>query len=98
FTALYMIANSAAQDFIAWSGTTCDGSEGNNVLCDGSCHSFANRHSFEIAIPDAEFCTTFFEDANCGGESFLFEDNESDGCIHVDTGTSIASFSCSGCP
>lgn len=49
FTALYMIANSAAQDFIAWSGTTCDGSEGNNVPCDGSCHSFANQHSFAVS-------------------------------------------------
>ncbi|KAE9384749.1 hypothetical protein BT96DRAFT_841785 [Gymnopus androsaceus JB14] len=93
-----MIANSAAQDFIAWSGTTCDGSEGNNVPCDGSCHSFANQHSFAIQdVPEVQFCTTFFEDANCGGESFLFEDTELDGCIHVDTGTSIASFSCTRC-
>ena len=37
-------------DLIAWSGNTCDGDQGNNVPCDGSCHQFGGRHSFEVSL------------------------------------------------
>jgi hypothetical protein len=36
-------------DFIAWSGTNCDGSEGLNVPCDNTCFDFQGRHSFEVS-------------------------------------------------
>ena len=32
----------------AFSGVACDGSAGLNVPCDGSCHSFEGRHSFQV--------------------------------------------------
>ena len=37
-------------DIIAFSGNTCDGDAGSNVACDGSCHSFSSRHSFQVRI------------------------------------------------
>lgn len=45
----YMAVPSAA-DIIAFSGSECDGDEGLNVPCDGSCHQFTGRESFEVRI------------------------------------------------
>ena len=32
----------------AWSGGSCDGAQGLDVPCDGSCHDFRDRHSFLV--------------------------------------------------
>lgn len=37
-------------DISAFSGTACDGDVGADVACDGSCHSFSGRHSFEASF------------------------------------------------
>jgi hypothetical protein len=39
-----------AQTLAAWSGSTCDSAQGLTVPCDGSCHSFVGRHSFEVSF------------------------------------------------
>jgi hypothetical protein len=38
-----------AQQFTAWTGNTCTGSEGAIAACDGSCGDFSGRHSFEVS-------------------------------------------------
>ncbi|KAJ7757395.1 hypothetical protein DFH07DRAFT_919668 [Mycena maculata] len=81
-----------AQDFIAWSGNDCDGSEGLEVACDGTCFDFSNRHSFEVL--NAEGFVTLFEGADCTGESFDFGAETPGECINVNTGTNIQSFIC----
>ncbi|KAJ4472226.1 hypothetical protein J3R30DRAFT_3685686 [Lentinula aciculospora] len=96
FAAIMLISSSTnvAADIIAWSGVDCDGDEGANVACDGSCHSFEGRHSFEV-VASGTHCVTFFEGDGCTGEPFLFSGEGGSECIHVDTGTPIGSFSCS---
>ncbi|KAF9062853.1 hypothetical protein BDP27DRAFT_1233022 [Rhodocollybia butyracea] len=95
---LYMITNSAAQNLVAWSGNACDGDEGDSVPCDGSCHQFGGRHSYEASIVSSgTFCATLFEDTGCTGEAFFFNASPEGECINVNTGTDIESFSCSSC-
>ncbi|KAJ4472227.1 hypothetical protein J3R30DRAFT_1055860 [Lentinula aciculospora] len=91
---LFSSLTNVAADIIAWSGNACDGDEGANVACDGSCHSFVNRHSFEV-VASGTHCVTFFEGDGCTGEPFLFSGEGGSECINVNTGTSIGSFSCS---
>ncbi|KAJ6470953.1 hypothetical protein C8R45DRAFT_1014967 [Mycena sanguinolenta] len=81
-------------DFVAFSGETCDGDEGNNVPCDGSCHSFDGRHSFEV-VADGTHCVAMFEDDGCVGQIFEFGVEPEGECINVNTGTPIGSFTCS---
>ena len=39
-----------AQSLIAFSGDACDGGEGADVPCDGTCFDFTGRHSFEVSV------------------------------------------------
>ncbi|KAJ7653650.1 hypothetical protein DFH06DRAFT_1330370 [Mycena polygramma] len=41
--ALFTTVN--AQDFVAFSGNSCDGSPGLDVACDGTCFDFTGRHT-----------------------------------------------------
>ncbi|KAJ6558268.1 hypothetical protein B0H19DRAFT_946280, partial [Mycena capillaripes] len=36
-------------DLVAWSGNACNGAEGVNIICDGTCFDFTGRHSFEVS-------------------------------------------------
>ncbi|KAJ3817912.1 hypothetical protein EV361DRAFT_813241 [Lentinula raphanica] len=95
FAAIMLISSSkVVADFIAWSGDSCDGSEGLNEPCDNSCGSFDGRHSFEVIIGGSH-CVTFYEDDGCTGEAFLFEGEGNSECINVNTGTNIGSYRCS---
>lgn len=49
--AALLFVSYAKGDIIANSGNTCNEDTGADVACDGSCHSFANRHSFEVQSP-----------------------------------------------
>ncbi|KAF9455774.1 hypothetical protein BDZ94DRAFT_1230603 [Collybia nuda] len=74
---------------IAWSGTACNGAQGNNVPCDGSCRSFDTRNH----------CITMYEGAGCPNGRFdvLYKHtfaNQNGQCLHVNTGTPIKSFRC----
>ncbi|KAJ3761673.1 hypothetical protein EV360DRAFT_37355 [Lentinula raphanica] len=95
FAAVMLISScKVAADFIAWSGTDCNGSEGANVACDNTCFPFDGRHSFEVVIGGSH-CVTFYEGDGCTGEAFLFSGEGNSECIDVITGTPIGSFRCS---
>ena len=47
--ALFAAAKVNAQDFSAFTGTTCDGSVGLDVACDGTCFDFTGRQSFQAS-------------------------------------------------
>ncbi|EJD48696.1 hypothetical protein AURDEDRAFT_162151 [Auricularia subglabra TFB-10046 SS5] len=83
-----------AQAFIAWSGDHCDGDQGNSVPCDGSCHSFAGRHSFIAGFRNR--CVSLYRESNCQGQRFNFSQAGAEGlqCTNVNTGTNILSFRC----
>ncbi|KAJ7511166.1 hypothetical protein B0H11DRAFT_1845022 [Mycena galericulata] len=81
-----------AQNFIAWSGSVCDGDEGLEVPCTGGCGNFQNRHSFEVL--NAEGSVLLFEGTGCSGEEFNFGAETPGECINVNTGTNIQSFIC----
>ncbi|KAJ7695835.1 hypothetical protein B0H14DRAFT_2418642 [Mycena olivaceomarginata] len=81
-----------AQQFTAWTGTTCDGSEGAIAACDGTCGDFSGRHSFEVL--GSAGIVTFFEGGGCTGKDFVFGPDQASQCIHVNTGTAINSYRC----
>ncbi|KAJ6470956.1 hypothetical protein C8R45DRAFT_836621 [Mycena sanguinolenta] len=93
--AVLVSAMAVKGDIIAWSGDACNGDEGNNVPCDGSCRSFDGRHSFEV-VTGGTHCVTLFEDDGCVGQTFQFGVEAEGQCINVNTGTPIGSFTCSG--
>lgn len=91
FYAIGTIAVTKA-DIVAFSGSTCDGDEGDNVPCDGSCHDFSNRHSL-LLLTGGTHCVTYFLDSGCEelvGDAELTEDE----CTNVNTGTNVVSFIC----
>ncbi|KAJ7084200.1 hypothetical protein C8R44DRAFT_651559, partial [Mycena epipterygia] len=49
--AVLLAIQAKAQDIIAWSGNTCNGAEGLEVSCDGTCFDFNGRHSYEVSSP-----------------------------------------------
>ncbi|TFK40560.1 hypothetical protein BDQ12DRAFT_457622 [Crucibulum laeve] len=84
-----------ADTIVAFSGSSCDGSAGNTVQCDGSCHQFGGRHSVRTS-GGSSHCITFFENTSC---SFV----EGQGgtaipgpgaCQNVNTGAGVGSFLC----
>ncbi|KAF8147466.1 hypothetical protein K438DRAFT_1626224 [Mycena galopus ATCC 62051] len=77
-----------AQSFLAFNGNDCGGTQGLVVACDGTCFDFTGEHSFEAGD------VTFFEGADCTGESFNFGAEAAGECINVNTGTNIQSFIC----
>ncbi|KJA16938.1 hypothetical protein HYPSUDRAFT_219152 [Hypholoma sublateritium FD-334 SS-4] len=89
----YMAVPSSA-DIIAFSGGACDGDEGLNVPCDGSCHQFTGRESFEVVIGGLH-CVTFFEDTGCNSLIATFPNEGNSLCSNVNTGTAVGSFRCS---
>ncbi|KAJ7232251.1 hypothetical protein C8J57DRAFT_1091326 [Mycena rebaudengoi] len=83
-----------AQTLAAWSGSTCDSAQGLTVPCDGSCHSFVGRHSFEI-FGTTSALVHFFVNPGCiGPTTFVFGPDPPGECINVNTGTAISSFFC----
>ncbi|KAK6987439.1 hypothetical protein R3P38DRAFT_3230525 [Favolaschia claudopus] len=89
---LALTAKAKAQDFIAWSGNACNGAEGLEVACDGTCFDFSGRHSFEVI--NAAGAVTLFSGTGCGGEAFNFGTETPGECINVNTGTNIQTFRC----
>ncbi|KAJ7194246.1 hypothetical protein GGX14DRAFT_378236 [Mycena pura] len=81
-----------AQSLIAWSGNACDGSEGADVVCNGTCIDFAGRHSYEVLGSSAT--VSFFVNSGCTGQKFTFGPDPPGECVNVNTGTSINSFTC----
>ncbi|KAJ7193257.1 hypothetical protein GGX14DRAFT_478894 [Mycena pura] len=81
-----------AQDIIAWSGDDCNGSEGLEVACDGTCFDFTGRHSYEVL--GGSGTVSLFVGSGCTGQEFTFGPDPSGECINVNTGTSISTFRC----
>ncbi|KAF8209960.1 hypothetical protein K438DRAFT_1571709 [Mycena galopus ATCC 62051] len=81
-----------AQTLIAWSGSSCNGAEGLEVPCDGTCFDFTGRHSYEVLGSSA--IVDLFVGSNCGGQQFTFGPDPPGECINVNTGTSISTFRC----
>ncbi|KZV80184.1 hypothetical protein EXIGLDRAFT_817291 [Exidia glandulosa HHB12029] len=77
----------------AFSGSACDGDAGLDVPCDGSCHSFDNRHSFRADLSGDAHSVAMFADAGCTGQLFNFITQAAE-CTNVNTGTPIESFLC----
>ncbi|KAJ7246132.1 hypothetical protein B0H12DRAFT_1126913 [Mycena haematopus] len=48
--AVLIAAMAVKGDIIAWSGDSCNGDEGGNEACDGTCIAFDGRHSFEVSL------------------------------------------------
>ncbi|KAJ6470883.1 hypothetical protein C8R45DRAFT_836746 [Mycena sanguinolenta] len=92
--AVLVAAMAVKGDIIGWSGDSCNGDQGGNAPCDGSCVPFDGRHSFEI-VTGGTHCVTLFEDDGCVGQSFEFGSETEGNCINVNTGTPIGSFTCS---
>ncbi|KAJ7252299.1 hypothetical protein C8J57DRAFT_1238181 [Mycena rebaudengoi] len=83
-----------AQTLAAWTGSACNGDQGLTVPCDGSCHSFVGRHSFEVFGTNSAL-VHFFVNAGCvGPTTFVFGPDPPGECINVNTGTTISSFFC----
>ncbi|KAJ6470944.1 hypothetical protein C8R45DRAFT_836687 [Mycena sanguinolenta] len=98
--AVLVAAIVARGDIIPWSGNACNGDEGNNVPCDGNCHSFDGIssldgiHSFEV-VTGGTHCLTLFEDDGCFVETLQVDLGAEGECLGVSTGTPIRSFTCS---
>ncbi|KAJ7586996.1 hypothetical protein C8J56DRAFT_787254 [Mycena floridula] len=94
--AAVLVALKVNADIIAWSGDSCNGDEGGNAPCDGSCIPFGGRHSFEV-VAGGSHCVTLFQGSGCSGEAFNFGRETTGQCINVNTGTDIESFTCFSC-
>ncbi|KAJ7453040.1 hypothetical protein B0H11DRAFT_2288463 [Mycena galericulata] len=92
-SAVVLALEVTAQSFLAFNGNDCDGTQGLVVACDGTCFDFTGEHSFEILNSEAGD-VTFFEGADCTGDSFNFGAEQAGECINVNTGTNIQSFIC----
>ncbi|KAK7017152.1 hypothetical protein R3P38DRAFT_3320552 [Favolaschia claudopus] len=90
--AVVLALNAKAQDFIAWSGNACNGAEGLEVACDGTCFDFSGRHSFEVL--NAFGTVTLYSGRSCTGKTFYFGTETPGECINVNTGTNIQTFRC----
>lgn len=44
------LASIVKADLIGFSGDYCDGDQGSNVNCDGSCIGFDGHHSYEVGF------------------------------------------------
>ncbi|KAJ7612649.1 hypothetical protein FB45DRAFT_939474 [Roridomyces roridus] len=86
------LSHASAQSVVAFSGSACDGDEGDTDACNGSCHSFQNRHSFHIVGSAAN--VVLFEGTGCTGEGFNFGTEQPGACVNVNTGTNVQSFMC----
>ncbi|KAJ7853420.1 hypothetical protein B0H13DRAFT_1642914 [Mycena leptocephala] len=75
-----------AQQIITCSGDSCNGGQGGEVPCDGTCFDFTGRHSYEIFSSTAT--VSLFSGGDCTGKEFTF------GPWPVNTGTGISTFSC----
>ncbi|KAF7358590.1 hypothetical protein MSAN_01197500 [Mycena sanguinolenta] len=80
------------QSLIAFSGDTCNGGEGGDVACDGTCFDFTGRHSYEVLGSSAT--VELFEGSDCTGQEFTFGPDSPGECINVNTGTTITTFRC----
>ncbi|KAJ6473773.1 hypothetical protein C8R45DRAFT_1011849 [Mycena sanguinolenta] len=92
FLAVILAVQVNAQNIIAWSGSSCNGAEGLEVACDGTCFDFTGRHSYEVL--GSSGTVELFAGADCTGEQFTFGPDPSGECINVNTGTSISTFRC----
>ncbi|KAJ7912463.1 hypothetical protein B0H13DRAFT_1613554, partial [Mycena leptocephala] len=83
-----------AQQIIAFSGDTCNGGQGGEVPCDGTCFDFTGRHSYEIIDFSSTATVSLFSGSDCTGQEFPFGPDPAGQCINVNTGTAISTFSC----
>ncbi|KAJ7705278.1 hypothetical protein B0H17DRAFT_920093 [Mycena rosella] len=89
---LYMRAVPSKADVIAWSGDSCNGAEGGDVPCDGTCFDFTNRHSLEVAR--GGHCLRVFEDTSCTEKVAEYGNQGGGECVNINTGTPVRSFRC----
>ncbi|KAJ7824933.1 hypothetical protein B0H13DRAFT_1658232 [Mycena leptocephala] len=82
----------SAQQIKAFSGDSCNGGEGGEFPCDGTCFDFTGRHSYEIFGSTAT--VSLFSGDDCTGKEFTFSPDFAGQCINVNTGTAISTFSC----
>ncbi len=88
---LFALAPQAAQAGItAFSGSSCDGSVGLNVPCDGSCHKFDDRHSFRVRTSSLPTGRAFLEGDFIDGDHVQVDSGTGDHCVTV--------FEDPGCP
>ncbi|KAJ7912462.1 hypothetical protein B0H13DRAFT_1613566 [Mycena leptocephala] len=92
FTVVVLAIQANAQQIIAFSGDTCNGGQGGEVPCDGTCFDFTGRHSYEIFSSTAT--VSLFSGSDCTGQEFPFGPDPAGQCINVNTGTAISTFSC----
>ncbi|KAF8185684.1 hypothetical protein BJ912DRAFT_1113997 [Pholiota molesta] len=87
--------SASADTIVAYSGSSCDGTVGSVVTCDGSCIQFSGRHSLEIS-GGGTHCITYFENTSCtffegqGGTDIV----GSGVCHNVNTGGDVSAFMC----
>ncbi|KAJ7103764.1 hypothetical protein C8R44DRAFT_715833 [Mycena epipterygia] len=92
-TLLSMLLIRATADVVGWSGNNCNGDEGLDVACDGTCFDFTGRHSIETIVSGSH-CVAVFEDGFCGEEVAVFLNQGGGSCVTVSTGTTVNSFQC----
>ncbi|KAJ7826257.1 hypothetical protein B0H13DRAFT_1657604 [Mycena leptocephala] len=106
--AVVLAIQANAQQIIAFSGDTCNGGQGGEVPCDGTCFDFTGRHSYEVSSADflnqgnADVDYRFLvprhlspsSGSDCTGQEFPFGPDPAGQCINVNTGTAISTFSC----
>ncbi|KAJ7926109.1 hypothetical protein B0H13DRAFT_1862618 [Mycena leptocephala] len=68
--AVVLAIQANAQQIIAFSGDTCNGGQGGEVPCDGTCFDFTGRHSYEIFSSTAS--VSLFSGSDCTGQEFPF--------------------------
>ncbi|KAF7359700.1 hypothetical protein MVEN_00694500 [Mycena venus] len=90
--AVVLAIQANAQQIMAFSGNSCDGGQGGEVPCDGTCFDFTGRHSYKIFSSTAD--VSLFSGADCTGQEFPFGPDPAGQCINVNTGTSISTFRC----
>ncbi|KAJ7705277.1 hypothetical protein B0H17DRAFT_1126138 [Mycena rosella] len=68
---LYMETAGTRADVMAWTGDSCNGAEGGDVLCDRTCFDFTIRHSLET-VAGGGHCRRVSEDTSCTEEVATF--------------------------
>ncbi|PPQ65705.1 hypothetical protein CVT26_000322 [Gymnopilus dilepis] len=92
FIALFVAKSSG--DIVAFSGSSCDGDEGDNVPCQDECIDFNTRHSFRV-LASGTHCVVAFEDGACSIPVGSIENSGGGHCSNVNTGTTVLSLRCS---
>ncbi|KAF9035173.1 hypothetical protein BJ165DRAFT_1355826 [Panaeolus papilionaceus] len=93
---VFAAVSTRADTIVAFSGSSCDGSAGATVQCDGSCHQFAGRHSVRVCTSGGTHCISYFENNACNFQESLGGTSIVNGnqCSNVNTGGPVNSFIC----